>query len=54
MRLHYEFVNDSSNVVLDIPFNRYNLLLMIHPHWGYFSKFQVSFILNINKYINNL
>ena len=42
MRLHYEFVNDSTELSLDIPFNRYNLLLMVHPHWGYFSKFEVS------------
>lgn len=42
MRLNYEFINDSSGLAYNIPLNRYNLLLLVHPHWGYFSKFSVS------------
>lgn len=42
LKMHYEFAVDSSKPKFEIPINRYNFAMMVHPYWGYFGKFPVS------------
>lgn len=45
LKLHYDTFNDTANKsTFTVPINRYNLSLMIHPHWGFLCKF-VSLII---------